>query len=191
MAFVSQSPTFSLLFALRHSLEAVHVAVLIRVVTNNLAVIIDRKYKGERGLGHIERNIFALLQQKTVGQEVVTVVESISVDANDVSSFIDPTQSATGGARAGKVDDLKITCLVSDVAVNPAVSVGTEITNCNLAVIHEHPDVRRTGMQWRDGFWNAHVVEDSILQDEAVLIPGAVEMPPGDVAGIVNSASRG
>jgi hypothetical protein len=46
-------------------------------------------------------------------------------------------------------------------------------------------------MQWRDGFWNAHVVEDSILQDEAVLIPGAVEVPPGDVAGIVNSAGGG
>ena len=116
--------------------ESVGLAVLICVLANHQAVIVDAEYSSYDRSRDVDFAVLAIPQQEAMSLKIVTFAGSIGVNAHHVSPLVDPTDSGTRGARAGKVDCSEITRLDSDVTVNAVVSVRANVADEHLFVVH-------------------------------------------------------
>ena len=116
-----------------------------------------------------------------IGQALVRIVDPV-VRADDVSPLVNPANAGTDQTGAPKMDRLEFSLAVADKSVKHAVSVA-EGTGQHAPVILGHPHV----LAIRAGY--VDVMKHPILQKEATLDSGGVEMRSDDVTRVVDSAS--
>ena len=169
-------------FILWYGFVAVGYTSSIRVYAHNHSVIIDCVGLRIDGSGRVYGDELPLPHEIAVlidGQTFVRIVHS-RIRPYDVSSFVNPASAGTNQAGAGKMDGLEFSWPVPHKSVKHAVGGVTEGTGQYSAVVLGHPHVLAGGAGDMD------VMKCPILQEEAVVDSGGVEMTSYDVTRVVN-----